>query len=82
MNLKKFDVDLDNLKDRWNRAYRVEFGVSGRRLKIFFHSAGADGKFGEIDYYNDDFIVWTSETDYFAESEKKIQKILSEPANE
>ena len=80
--LKKFGVDLDNLKDRWNRAYRVEFGVSGRHLKIVFHSAGADGKFGEIDYYNDDFIVWTSETDYFAESEKKIQKILSESAND
>lgn len=79
--LKKFEIDPDNLKDRWNRTYRVEFKVDGRRLKTLFHSAGADGIFEEIIYYNDDFIVWTSEFDYFADTEKRIQKILSENKN-
>ncbi len=79
--LKSFDIDLDNLKDRWNRAYKIEFSVSGRELKTVFHSAGADGKFEDVEYYNDDFNVWTSEIDSFAETEKMIQKILSESIN-
>lgn len=80
--LKNFDVDLDAMKDRWNRAYRVEFSVSERKLKIVFHSAGEDGDFTDVEYYTDDFNVWTNETDYFTETENKIADILSESIKE
>lgn len=79
--LRKSDLDLDELTDRWNRKYKIEFGIAGRQLKIFFHSAGEDGIFEDVNNYNDDFYVWTSEADYFAETEKRIQKILSESIN-
>jgi len=32
--LKKQDIDLDTLRDRWNNAYRIEFGVSGRFYRL------------------------------------------------
>ena len=75
--LELHGVDLDNLKDRWNRPYKIEFGVSGRNFKIVFRSDGADGIYQTDEWNKDDFDVWTSEIDYFAETEKEIQKALS-----
>lgn len=79
--LRKRNIDLDALKDRFGRAYRFKFGVDNRFYSIEIESAGADGKFSD-DYYDDDFTVWTNRTDYFGKAEAKIQAALNNYANE
>lgn len=76
--LNSQNIALDTLRDRWNKPYKIEFGVSGRFYSIDFKSGGADGKFD--DSY-DDFTIWTNRTDYFAETESRLQAILSNYIN-
>lgn len=79
--LAEQDFDLTKLRDNWNRDYRIEFKVSGRNYQTVFRSLGANG-FYEPDYYNsDDFDVWNSSIDYFAETDIKINKIFSQTVN-
>ena len=73
--LAEKDINLDELKDRWGEAYRIEFGVYYRYYTIAFQSGGADKKFTG-DYY-DDFTMWTTNIDYFAATESRISQILS-----
>jgi hypothetical protein len=73
--LEKQAIDLDNLKDRFNRPYEIKFDVSGRFFTIDVKSYGADGKLDTN--YGDDIAVWTSRTDYFSDTEAKIQAVLS-----
>ena len=80
IELKKQNVDLDNLRDRWSKPYRIGFGVSGRFYTIDFASGGDDSP--NYDYSYNDFSVWTNRTDYFAETENKVQTILLNYANE
>ncbi len=80
IELLKQNVNLDQLKDRWNRDYIIEFDVSGRNYVIRFYSYGANGVY-EPNYYRDDFTVWENKIDYFAETEARINKILSETVN-
>lgn len=77
--LAKQAIKLDNLRDRFNRPYAVEFGASGRFFTIDVKSYGANGK-SDVGYA-DDFTVWTSRADYFADAESKIQTVLSDYAN-
>jgi len=79
--LAKLDVDLSKIKDRWNRDYRIDFKVSGRKYAVVFRSDGANGVYQPNDWNKDDFDVWTSEIDYFAETEKRINKVFSETVN-
>ncbi len=79
--LLKQNINLDELKDRWTRDYRIEFDVSGRNYVIRFHSNGADGVHLPNRYNADDFTVWQNSIDYFAATETKINKILSETVN-
>lgn len=78
--LKKRNFDLDSLRDRWNHPYKINFGISQRFFTINFESAGANGKFEEN--YSDDFSVWTAGTDYFADTESRLQTILTSYAVE
>lgn len=78
--LAKQNINLDDLRDRWNREYRIEFDVSETKYIIRFKSAGANGVY-EIEQWNsDDFDVWTNEIDYFSEIEDRIQNALSDYA--
>ena len=72
--LAKQNFDLDKLKDRWGEAYKIEFGVEGRYFTIAFRSGNYDKKF---DGSYDDFIIWTTRTDYFAAAEARIEAILN-----
>jgi hypothetical protein len=75
------DLDLSSLKDRWNHNYKITFEVSGRNYLVRFHSSGADGIFQQ-EYWNaDDFTIWTSAVDYFAETEIRINEILNRSVN-
>ena len=79
--LAKQDLDLSRIKDRWNRDYRITFEVSGRNYLIRFYSFGANG-YDEPTYWNrDDFDVWTSSIDYFAETDFAINRIFSQTVN-
>ncbi|MDQ3042199.1 MAG: carboxypeptidase regulatory-like domain-containing protein, partial [Acidobacteriota bacterium] len=75
--LKKQGVDLDRLRDRWNREYLFEFEVAQRKYVIRVESRGADGADDWDIPREDDFDVWANGTDYFAETENQIQTILS-----
>lgn len=79
--LAREDVDLSRIKDRWNRDYRITFEVSGRNYIVRFYSLGANGYYQPNDYNRDDFDVWTSPIDYFAEIDIAINKILSQTVN-
>ncbi len=73
----KQNVDLDQLKDRFGRAYEYVFGVDGRFYEIEVKSDGKDGKKDENYYSGDDFNVWSNRIDYYADAEAKIQAVLS-----
>lgn len=77
--LEKQAIDLNNLKDRFNRPYEIKFGTSGRFFTIDVKSYGADGKLDTN--YADDFTVWSNRIDYFADAEAKIQAVLSNYTN-
>lgn len=80
--LAEQDFDLSKLKDPWFRNYRIEFFVSGRNHQIVFRSLGANGLYETLNYYgSDDFNVWTSSVDYFAQTDILINKILSQNVN-
>lgn len=79
--LAKDDFDLDQLRDRWGRPYRIEFGVLGRFYGVVFRSAGPNGRFEQYSYSSDDFEVWQNRIDYFARTESQIKEILSRTVN-
>lgn len=74
--LKKHGVDLEGLKDRWNRDYRITFEIARRHLAIKFRSLGEDGIY-QTDWNSDDFDIWTNYTDYFAETELNLINALA-----
>jgi hypothetical protein len=78
--LRKHGADLDRLRDRWNREYRIEFGVTQRKYTIRVESVGANGFVESGNWNKDDFDVWASGVDYFAATENRIQAILSDYA--
>ena len=78
--LQKRNVNLDDLRDRWDRQYRIEFDVDKRNFAIRFRSPGANGFYETTDWNTDDFDVWTNEIDYFTETEDRIQDVLSDYA--
>ena len=80
--LHKQNINLDDLRDRWNNAYRIDFGIDKRKFTVVVRSNGANGVFQPDDYDKDDFDVWTNETDYFTETENRFQDVLSNYASE
>ena len=69
--LAEKDIDLDSIKDRWGNPYKIVFGIYGRKYTVVFESGGSQKN------YNYNFVVWSSETDYFAEAEAKIGEVLT-----
>ncbi len=79
--LAKQNIDLSNLKDRWNRDYRITFEVEGRNYDIRFYSYGENGYFQPSDWNKDDFDVWKTSQDYFYKTEQKISEIFARTVN-
>jgi hypothetical protein len=79
--LARQKLDLSRIKDRWNRDYQIEFKIYGRKYEVVFHSNGPDGIYQTSNWGTDDFDVWKSEIDYFAETEKRINQAFSETVN-
>src|SRR6185369_5664508 len=75
--LSKAGVVLDQLRDRWGQPYRFEFSVYHASYMLIVSSGGPDKEFSEHEEYRgDDFDIWTTPIDYFAESRKKIEETL------
>ncbi|HKP67722.1 MAG TPA: alpha-2-macroglobulin family protein, partial [Pyrinomonadaceae bacterium] len=79
--LAKLGFDRSYLKDRWGHDYRITFEVSGRHFVIRVYSFGPNGTFDGETYNIDDFEVWKTYTDYFAGTEREINRVLSEEVN-
>ena len=59
---------------------RISFDVDQSNYVIKINSSGPDRKFEpEQSYLGDDFLIWTSRIDYFAESRARIDELLSKP---
>jgi hypothetical protein len=76
--LMREGLDLDQLRDRWGSPYRAEFGINGIHFTVSLISAGPNRQMEEISADADDFIVWTSRIDYFAEQRAKIEAALAD----
>ncbi len=70
-------LNLDELRDRWGNPYRIEFGIEGVNFTVKFVSGGPNGRFDDEGDNTDDFIIWTSRIDYFAESRACIDAALA-----
>jgi A-macroglobulin TED domain/Alpha-2-macroglobulin family/Carboxypeptidase regulatory-like domain/MG2 domain/A-macroglobulin receptor binding domain/Macroglobulin domain MG3/Alpha-2-macroglobulin bait region domain len=72
-------LDLSRMLDRWGEQYRFDFEVKESRYVINIRSGGPDKKFSTYPYYAaDDFVIWTSSIDYFAESRARIEAALNQ----
>lgn len=75
--LSKAGIALDQLRDRWGQPYRFEFSVEQINFVLTVKSGGPDKVFSNHpDYAGDDFAIWKSPIDYFAESRTKIGQVL------
>ncbi|HSI89053.1 MAG TPA: alpha-2-macroglobulin family protein, partial [Pyrinomonadaceae bacterium] len=72
--------------DRYGRPYQFIFEGERRLLVTRIRSLGPDGKVNENSWRGDDFDVWTSRIDLFADLVQRINKVQSElpktPLNE
>ncbi|HEY7546306.1 MAG TPA: MG2 domain-containing protein, partial [Blastocatellia bacterium] len=75
--LTREGLNLDEMRDRWGKPFRIEFGIDGVNFTITFTSGGPNGRFDRERYDSDDFTVWTSRIDYFAETRARIGASLS-----
>ncbi|MEQ1643540.1 MAG: MG2 domain-containing protein, partial [Pyrinomonadaceae bacterium] len=75
------DVDIASLKDRWGRDYVLNFEVSGRNYVTRISSLGPNGISDPQTWRTDDFDVWKTSTDYFADTDKEINRILNDEVN-
>ena len=79
-------VDLNSLSDRWGRPYAVQFDIGSVYYVIGLKSSGPNRMFddqmnftvdGILDRRQDDFLIWTSRIDYFAEQRIEIDAALA-----
>ena len=71
-------LNLNQLYDRWGKPYRLDFETEKNQFVLKIHSGGPDKQFSRRKYGEDDFIVWRSAIDYFAEPRAKIGVALNE----
>lgn len=77
--LKKRGLDLDSLRDRWGQPYRLKFDVRRRDYTIEVVSNGPNKvQDNSESYWDDDFIVWTTQIDYLSELEQKVNLAVND----
>ncbi len=69
------ELGITEMKDRFGRPYQFKFEVSGRYYQLRIRSFGANGVDCDCSY-DDDFNLYLSQQDYFAETDVKINQIL------
>ncbi len=70
------ELGITELKDRFNHPYQINFYVDGKYIKLRIWSSGENGKTLNYDYY-DDFEVYSGVQNYFQDTEKRVNQILS-----
>jgi A-macroglobulin TED domain/Alpha-2-macroglobulin family/Carboxypeptidase regulatory-like domain/Alpha-2-macroglobulin bait region domain len=72
-------LNLDAVRDRWGRQYRIAFGIESTHFTVVLTSGGPDRRFeSNPQEYSDDFTIWISAIDYFAETRAKIDRVLND----
>jgi hypothetical protein len=74
--LKKQSIDVDGLRDRWAHPYGFDFNIATNLFEIRVSSVGPNGKL-EVDFPRDDFTLWRSTIDYFAERRTALDTALA-----
>ena len=67
-------VSLDELIDRWGQPYHLDFAIVESNFVLTVSSSGPDKKFSTDT--GDDFAVWITSLDYFAEPRARLQAAL------
>jgi len=78
--LARTGFDLDALRDHWGKPYVLSFEVNQTYYVTSVLSGGPDGQFISTrpgHNAGDNFTIWTTTTDYFAETRAKIDAALS-----
>ena len=66
--LSRDGLAFDQMRDRWGEPYRFAFEVNDGNYVIKVKSSGPDKQFSTDErHLGDDFIIWTSTIDYFAD---------------
>ncbi|HEV2861747.1 MAG TPA: MG2 domain-containing protein [Pyrinomonadaceae bacterium] len=79
--LLRHGLDLDTLRDPWGRPYAFDFDVRESNYVITARSGGPDKTLRPKGAHaSDDFEVWTTSVDYFAESRDAIDRALQDVA--
>jgi uncharacterized protein YfaS (alpha-2-macroglobulin family) len=71
--LLKKHIDLDTLRDPWNKPYKIGFEVNGDKFQINITSTEPGTPLPDTD-----FVVWLSSLDYFAENRFQIDAALDQ----
>ena len=70
-------LNIDDLRDKWGKPYRFEFGISENDFTVVVKSGGPDRRFGLGRNHDDDFTLWTSKINYFEPLRRKIESALT-----
>ncbi len=78
--LAKEGFNLDTLRDRWGRPYHFDFDIDKIDFVIKVRSSGPDKEFeiGDQSFSGDDFTIWTSSIDYFADVRARLDTTLTQ----
>jgi hypothetical protein len=71
-------VDFDSWRDRWGRPYGLSFGIRGTFYSFEVRSGGPDRRLAtSASYSSDDFTIWKTWDNYFAETLARIDAALA-----
>ncbi|MFL6276964.1 MAG: MG2 domain-containing protein [Blastocatellia bacterium] len=77
VELRRSGVDLDRVRDRWSQPYEYRFGVSGKCYTLTVVSGGPNRRLEHGRGTADDFSVFTTQADYFADRRPQIDAALT-----
>lgn len=81
--LRREGLDVGALRDPWGQAYAFEFDVTGVHYRLKVRSSGPNRSFEPSGTYNsDDFIISTTVTDYFADTNAAVDAALARSLHE
>jgi hypothetical protein len=81
--LRREGVDLGTLRDPWGQPYAFEFDVTETHYRIKVQCSGPNKSFEPRGADNsDDFTIWTTLVDYFAEKRAAVDEALARDLGE
>jgi len=72
------NISLAQLRDRWDEPYGIRFGIVESNYVLSVSSSGPDKRFStDARPSEDDFTIWITSIDYFAEHRARLQTALA-----